>query len=112
MPNFKPKSGKKIKVNKHSIMTLDNKHNQKMTEFDKIENNTIPKLKSRKKHLKNKLKLNNLGIEEKLDILDEIKKIKKEIIHLNNEKKKYLLDNSKLIFNYFEKKKRYITMKK
>ena len=105
MPNFKPKSGKKIKINKHSIMTLDNKHNEKMTEFNNIQNNTIPKLKARKKKLKKKLKIKNLGIEERLDIVDEIKNIKKEIIQLNNKKKEYLLDNSKLIFNYFEKKK-------
>tara|TARA_X000000368_G_scaffold374179_1_gene325687 strand:- start:1441 stop:2577 length:1137 start_codon:yes stop_codon:yes gene_type:complete len=105
MPNFKPKSGKKIKINKHSIMTLDNKHNQKMTEFNTIDNNTIPNLKKQKRKLKNKLKKNNLSIEKTLDIQDEIKKIKKKITKLKNEKKEYLLENSGLIFNYFEKKK-------
>ena len=105
MPNFKPKSGKKIKINKHSIMTLDNKHNQKMSEFNNIQNSTIPALKKKKKNLKKKMKLKTLSIEERLDILDEIKKIKKEIINLNRKKKEYLLENSGLIFNYFEKKK-------
>jgi len=105
MPNFKPKSGKKIKINKHSIMTLDNKHNEKMTEFNNIHNNTIPNLKKQKRKLKNKLKKKNLSIEETLDIKDEIKKIKKKITKLKNEKKEYLLENSGLIFNYFEKKK-------
>ena len=30
MPNFKPKNQKKLAVNKHSITTLDNKHDEKM----------------------------------------------------------------------------------
>ena len=28
MPNFKPKNKKKLVVNKHSITTLDNKHDE------------------------------------------------------------------------------------
>ena len=43
MPNFKPKSQKKINVDKHSIVTLDNKHNEKMNEFHDIDNVIIPK---------------------------------------------------------------------
>ena len=75
MPNFKPKK-KKIKVNKKSTVTLDNKHNEKMTEFHNIQNNIIPKLKQKKKKLKKKLKTIT-NIEEKLNIEDEIKDIKK-----------------------------------
>ena len=33
MPNFKPKANKKIKVKKNANVTLDSKHNEKMTEF-------------------------------------------------------------------------------
>ena len=36
MPNFKPKNQKKLAVNKHSIMTLDSKHDEKMNEFKKL----------------------------------------------------------------------------
>ena len=41
MPNFKPKANKKFKMNKKTA-TLDSKHNEKMREFDKIENKLIP----------------------------------------------------------------------
>ena len=36
MPNFKPKATKRIRMNKNSTITLDSKHNQKMSEFEKI----------------------------------------------------------------------------
>ena len=36
MPNFKPKANKKIKVKKNANVTLDSKHNEKMTEFTNI----------------------------------------------------------------------------
>ena len=58
MPNFKPKANKKIKVNKKSTITLDNKHNQKMNEFKIIQEKTIPNLLKKKKLLK-KFKKNN-----------------------------------------------------
>ena len=46
-----------------------------------------------------------MRLEEQLNIKDEIKKIKKDIKNLEQKKKKYLLNNSKYIFPYFEKKK-------
>ena len=52
MPNFKPKAKKKIKMNKNTLITLDNKHNEKMTTFDEIENVIIPKLQKKKEELK------------------------------------------------------------
>ena len=42
MPNFKPKAKKKIKMNKNTLITLDNKHNEKMTRFEELENTIIP----------------------------------------------------------------------
>ena len=38
MPSFKPKANKKISHCHKSIVTLDGKHNEKMMEFDNIEN--------------------------------------------------------------------------
>mgnify|MGYP005642028197 CR=1 FL=1 len=104
MPNFKPKATKKIRMNKKSILTLDNQHSDKMKEFHEIEHKTIPILKARKKHLK-QLLLVKTKIEDILNIKDEIKDIKKKIKNLEQKKKVYLLDNSKFIFPYFEKKK-------
>ena len=36
MPAFKPKVNKKIKINKKSMITLDNKHSQKMKQFNTL----------------------------------------------------------------------------
>ena len=105
MPNFKPKANKKIKMNKKSTVTLDGKHNEKMLEFNNIKNKTIPELIERKKQLKQKLKI-TLNIEDKLDIQDEINNIKKLIYTLKQKREEYLLENSNIIFEYFEKKKK------
>jgi hypothetical protein len=105
MPNFKPKATKKIKVNKKASVTLDGKHNEKMKEFKTIKEITIPALIKQKKILKKKLeKITN--IEEKLNIQDEIKDIRIKISKIKQEKKEYLLENSNIIFEYFEKKKK------
>jgi len=104
MPNFKPKSKKKIKFSTNYITTLDFKHQAKMAEFADIKINKIPKLKQKKKNLKKKLiKMNN--IEKKMLITDEIKEITRKIRTLKRKKNDYLLNNSKYIFEYFEKKK-------
>ena len=107
MPSFKPKASKKIKINKKSIVTLDSKHDEKMEEFLDISNNIIPKLKKEKLLLK-KEKGQVTNIDEKLAINDRIIEIKKEIKKLKKQKNEYLLKNSSYIFEYFEKKKKYI----
>ena len=104
MPNFKPKSEKKIKYIKNNKLTLDNKHKEKMLEFQNIKNNIIPEYKKQLNKLYSKLNTtdNNTVIN---DIKYEIKQIKKYIKIEKKKEKKYLLQNSKHIFNYFEKKK-------
>ena len=114
MPNFKPKTKKKIKLNKKSTITLDNKHNEKMQEFENIQNKIIPDLLQRKKTIKKSLKTET-NIEKILTLNDELREIKNRIKNLKQQKKEYLLDNSGYIFNYFEKKKKVsegITVKK
>ena len=107
MPSFKPKTMKKIKVNKKDSITLDNKHNEIMDSFSKDETDIIPSLKEEKALLKNKLtkKGNKLSVEEIMDINDRIKEINENITEIKNKKKEYFLDNSKFIFDYFENKK-------
>ena len=104
MPNFKPKSKKKIKMNNKSAITLDNKHNEKMKELENIKKKQIPSCKKKIKHLKKELENTNT-LERKLDIEDNIKDLKIKIRNLKKLRNKYLLDNSKYIFDYFEKKK-------
>jgi hypothetical protein len=109
MPSFKPKSTKKIKVNKKTSTTLDGKHKEFVNEFNKDENDKIPKLKKEKMEIQKLLEFNNadntLTIEQIMDYHDKISEIGNEIKSLKSKKIDYFLDNSKFIFDYFENKK-------
>ena len=107
MPSFKPKTTKKIKFNKKSSITLDNKHKEFLNEFSKDENDRIPELKYERQELKDNLefKKNELTLEQQLDYQDRINEITQTIKEIKNKKKEYFLDNSKFIFDYFENKK-------
>ena len=115
MLSFKPKTIKKIKVNKKTSTTLDSKHKEYLEEFMLDETERIPKLKKQKAILKNKLKNMNTNtnsdnsssftLEQELDIQDKINEIKKCILKLKNKKKEYYLNNVGYIFDYFETKK-------
>ena len=114
MPNFKPKTKKKIRLSKKLNVTLDNKHNEKMQNFKNIHTSIIPDLLVKKKEIKKTLK-KDISLETKLELEDQLREIRKKVKKLKTEKKKYLLDNSKYIFTYFEKKKKVsegITVKK
>jgi hypothetical protein len=92
--------------NDPSIHTIDKKHSQLMEQFDHNETVIIPKLLEEKVNLKKKAKtLTNAKIEEYMELHDKINAINAEIKVLKTNKKKYLLENSKHIFNYFEAKK-------
>ena len=105
MPSFKPKTNKKINVKEKDTITLDTKH-QEITEKFKIENEVdIPKLKKKIRFLNKKYTENNLSLEHKLDIKDEIIRIKNQIKDIKKNQKQYYLKNSTYIFNYFEDKK-------
>jgi len=104
MPNFKPKTNKKIRFNKKSSITLDIKHKEFLNEFVKDENDRIPELKSLRYELKQQLE-NNFNIEQRLDLEDKIENLTEKIKEIKNKKREYFLDNSKFIFEYFENKK-------
>jgi hypothetical protein len=106
MPTFKPKSNKKIQVNKKTQVTLDAKHKEFLNDFSRDSNCLIPELRAEKKHLKEKLENGEiLNIEQKMDIEDKINEITQKIKDTKAKKKEYFLDNSKYIFDYFENKK-------
>jgi len=88
------------------ITSLDEKHTDMLNYFHDIETSKIPQLDAEIQELKNRLK--NLGksqIEVQLDIRDQILSKRIEIQGLQKKKKRYFLDNSKYIFDYFEQKK-------
>ena len=92
--------------NDPTIHTIDKKHSQLMEQFEHNETVIIPKLLEEKVNLKKKAKtLTNSKIEEYMELHDKINEINVEIKLLKSNKKKYLLENSKHIFNYFEAKK-------
>jgi hypothetical protein len=105
MPNFKPKTNKKIISNSKNLITLDNKHNELLDKFNKNEMEIIPQYKTKIAELKNKLRTEKMVITDALDIKDEIKSYKEKIKELEKEKSEYYLNNSKYIFDYFENKK-------
>jgi hypothetical protein len=109
MPSFKPKTTKKIKVNKKKTTTLDGKHKEMMNEFNRDEEDNIPKLREERETINLLLNTNQdnptLTQEQVLDYIDRLNEIKNEISILKKKKKEYFLDNSKFLFDYFENKK-------
>jgi hypothetical protein len=99
------KRGNKSMSTQQNIRTIDIKHSELLDRFEKIETETIPDLKKEKENLK--LSVSNLKedeLDEFIKIKDRITAINKEIKELKHEKKKYLLNNAKYIFEYFEQK--------
>lgn len=87
------------------INTIDEKHKDMLRTFEEIETVTIPTLMAEKKELKARiLTLKEHQIDVYLDIRDKIDNIKTQIRELRSKRKRYLLDNSTFIFQYFEQK--------
>ena len=103
-----PKSKKYLKTQiEQNIknVTLDKNHENKLSEFSKNEKNIIPKLEAEITKLTSDLRKKKISFDDKMNIIDKIKDIKKEIKLLKSKRKQYYLDNSKYIFTYFEDKK-------
>jgi hypothetical protein len=97
--------------NKNKLKENNKKYNLYTTHYsiaNKIledDTNTIPNLEKEIELLK--LSLNDkISIDKKLDILDKIKQQKYNIKSLKKYKKDYYLQNSELIFEYFDSKKK------
>lgn len=85
--------------------TIDEKHTEMCNMFTDIENVMIPSLLNEKKRLKAAIReLKENQLDTYLDLKDKIANIDTELRELRIKKKKYLLENSKFIFNYFEHK--------
>jgi hypothetical protein len=86
--------------------TLDEKHTELLNQFNEEETLIVPQLLKEREQLKKiSQSLDSKQIEKYMDIHDRIKQITQEIRLLKNNRKKYLLENSKYIFKYFEDKK-------
>jgi len=87
--------------------TIDEKHTEMLNQFYINETEIIPKLTEEKTRLKSLIpNLKDHEIDAYMDIRDKVQDIQYQIKELKQQKKKYLLDNSKYIFKYFEEKKK------
>jgi len=99
-------NSKTVQPSKSISNTIDEKHTEMLNHFHEIETTTIPNLQSEKTRLKSIIPtLKDHQIDEYMDIRDKITYIRSQIRSLKSQKKMYLLDNSKYIFDYFEQKK-------
>ena len=98
MPSFKPKSSKKvIKEKNNANISLDNKHQEKITEIDFNFNEIMPKLNDEKTKIIELLKNKDLPIDEKLELKDKLKQLNTRISQITKEKQEYYLNNSNYI---------------
>ena len=84
-------------------INIDNYHQTKIDIFNNNEKNIIPKLEKNIERLEKKLNKTK-DIEKIFEYQEEIDNNQKKINMINNERKKYYLDNCKYIFDYFENK--------
>jgi len=87
--------------------TIDEKHTEMLNLFHENETTTIPKLILEKELLKSKVSsLKEHEIDAYMEIKDRVTFINKKIKDLKQQRKRYLLENSKYVFDYFEEKKK------
>ena len=104
MPSFKHKTNKKITLDEKSIVTLDSEHKEIESEFNNMNEKTIPELRALRRHYKIRISEENNRL-IKLELEDRIKNINSRIRDETKKQKDYYLQNNNLIFDYFETKK-------
>jgi hypothetical protein len=103
--SFKPKTQKKIKIDKKSTITVDSKHDEFITKF-KQDELLIERYDDEIRRLKEQIQYKKYrGVEDKLSIVDRIKELNLKKSRLKKEKNDYFLNQSKNLFDYFENKK-------
>jgi len=91
---------------KKDHQSIDEKHQEMMNIFKLIEESTIPGLEKDINDLQYRIYKKPNKTEEYYEIEEKIKNKKREIRILRQKKKKYLLDNVKYIFHYYEDKQK------
>ena len=88
--------------------TIDEKHAEIMNRLQENLETTLPELLHKKQQLKRELTTlkGKEHTDRRLICIDEIKKLQEQIKEIKMEKKKYLLDNCKDLFHYFENRKK------
>jgi hypothetical protein len=92
---------------KDKNLSIDEKHQDMVNIFHVIERETIPKLTDEIEIVVSRIKkIENKHSEEYYEMIDTWKEMKKKLLKLKKQKTKYLLDNSKYIFHYYEEKQK------
>ena len=104
MPKFKEKNTRKVIIENIPVPTLDGKHHEIINNLRNKRENDIPNLRKEQKVLRNKILEGNMRIDEELIIKDRLIEIKNSIREIKEYEKNYLLNNSELVFDYFENK--------
>ena len=100
------KQAKPMTKASNNSKTIDEKHTELIDKFHHNETVIIPEIEEEIAELKTQAQtLTNKDIDIYMDIRDQIKQKRKKIKEIANERKNYLLDNSKYIFGYFQEKK-------
>jgi hypothetical protein len=103
MPNH---CTKKKRIQQSNI-TIDEKHTQMLSEFYRVDVDTIPQLENTRMILKKQLQfLDDNDIDQKMEIKDKIRDLTEQLKKFRSMKNDYLLNNVPYIFNYFEEKKK------
>jgi hypothetical protein len=117
MANFKPKPKKKIQRHKKYEISVDKQHQKIMNDFSndtsilskknkKLKNCKVKLIKLKSK--RNELRLKNDSLlqitDEIIQLEDTIRELKNEIKDIKKRENMYLLNNGKVIFDYFEHK--------
>jgi len=87
------------------LQSIDEKHNELMSKFADTETGILPQLVSERHHLKHKLSNVALKHDARFDLKDKLNALNRRISDLKSQKDRYLLENSKYLFQYFEEKK-------
>ena len=105
MPSFKPRGSKTIAVSPKKATTLDSKHTSILREITRREMEDLPKLKTRVKKLKRAIAATTKWC-KKSKLKEQLSETQREIKKISKEKTQYYLDNSQILFKYYEQKAR------
>jgi hypothetical protein len=86
-------------------ITIDEKHTEMLQLFHRNDTVRIPEIKEKIEKLQREKGAMKTTTDEYMGASDQIAKYQKELAKLGQMRNKYLLDNSKCIFEYFEEKK-------
>ena len=96
----------KSSISSSSTKTIDEQHTELIDKFHHNETIIVPQMEQEIAELKQNVShLTRRDIDQYLEIRDKIKQKRRQMKELLGERKKYLLDNSKYIFGYFQEKK-------